>query len=51
MMWAILSGNHQLAELVWPRCTRPMCAALLSAQLCKRLAMEEEVGAAPSITA
>ena len=27
MMWAILSGNHQLAELVWPRCTRPMCAA------------------------
>ena len=28
MMWAVLSGNHNLAENVWPRTSRPMLAAL-----------------------
>lgn len=43
MMWAVLSGNHSLAELVWPRTNRPMLAALQASQLCTRLAREDEV--------
>lgn len=42
MMWAVLAGHHELAELTWPRTEYPLRAALLASQLCKKLASEDE---------
>jgi hypothetical protein len=37
MMWAVLSGQHDLAEALWEKTQDPIRAALMASQLCRRL--------------
>jgi hypothetical protein len=37
MMWAVLSGQHEIATLVWAKTQRPLRAAVLASQVCLRL--------------
>lgn len=40
MMWAVLSGQHELAEALWEKTTDPIRAALMASQLCRRLTQD-----------
>jgi len=40
MMWAVLTGSHELARLLWERTSVPLRAANMASQLCRMLAGE-----------
>lgn len=37
LMWAVLSGQHQIASLLWTKTLKPLRAAVLASQVCLRL--------------
>ena len=40
MMWAVLSGQHEMASFLWEKTSEPIRAAVMASQLCQRLASE-----------
>ena len=41
MIWAVLSGQHDLAELLWEKSTMPLRSAIMAQQLCILLAGDD----------
>jgi hypothetical protein len=41
MMWACLAGKHEMAKLIWAKTESPLRAALMAAQVCRRLSMDD----------
>lgn len=45
MMWAVLSGQHDLAEALWEKTSSPIRSALMAGQLCLRLEKDQALAA------
>lgn len=45
MMWAVLSGQDEMAVMLWAKSKEPLRAALMASQLCRRLHHEPELRA------
>jgi len=45
MQWAVISGQHEMARMLWERSAEPLRAALMASQLCRMLSEDDSLRA------